>query len=351
MKDRVVRTAWLISPGLMRPASKADVGAPVAADLRLVAHPAQADAHELRRAPGRMERRARFLPTPGGPTKQRIGPPHLLLELAHRQALDDPLLDVLQAVVILVQDRLRLLEIQVVLVLIAKGRLIIQSRLSCAPWRSSAESGCIRSSFVDSGNRPPSCTFLGTLAFAGLDAQGLGPPRPDSFSPSPSSDWIGLHLLGAGKYSALPTVRSLRACGGDLLLHGQETSISRLSIVVGFFAGGSGGRDLQEGLASSILEIEVARTRSASRPGSSRLDAITSLGGDRLAERHAALERFLVLRTIASISRDGPGDGSTIPLDARLEVRPRGGRSLDPGRADPLDQHADAAGGKLEHPA
>ena len=53
----------------------ADVGAAVAADLRLVAHAAQADAVELA-AHGGGDRPAQrlVLPTPGGPTKHRMGP-------------------------------------------------------------------------------------------------------------------------------------------------------------------------------------------------------------------------------------------------------------------------------------
>ncbi len=57
------------------PRQRADVGPAMAADLGLVAHAAERHAHELP-----LERAARstcasdVLPTPGGPTKQRIGP-------------------------------------------------------------------------------------------------------------------------------------------------------------------------------------------------------------------------------------------------------------------------------------
>jgi hypothetical protein len=53
---------------------RADVRAAVAADLRLVAHAAERHAHEL--AAQRLWRSTAsdVLPTPGGPTKQRIGP-------------------------------------------------------------------------------------------------------------------------------------------------------------------------------------------------------------------------------------------------------------------------------------
>ncbi len=54
---------------------RADVGAAVAADLGLVAHAAERHAHELAGpATCAIDRASDVLPTPGGPTKQRIGP-------------------------------------------------------------------------------------------------------------------------------------------------------------------------------------------------------------------------------------------------------------------------------------
>ena len=47
------------------------------------------------------------LPTPGGPTKHRIGPLLLAGQLEHRQVLDDALLDLAQAEVVLVEDASR----------------------------------------------------------------------------------------------------------------------------------------------------------------------------------------------------------------------------------------------------
>ena len=55
------------------------------------------------------------LPTPGGPTKQMIGARGLVPgQLAHRDVLDDALLDLFDPVVILVEDAGRLLKIQTV---------------------------------------------------------------------------------------------------------------------------------------------------------------------------------------------------------------------------------------------
>ena len=46
------------------------------------------------------------LPTPGGPTRQRIGPFSFVHALLDREILDDPLLDLLKAVMVGVEDLL-----------------------------------------------------------------------------------------------------------------------------------------------------------------------------------------------------------------------------------------------------
>ena len=63
------------------------------------------------------------LPTPGGPTKQRIGPGRLRVQLADGQVLEDPVLDVLEVVVVCVQDLLRVLDVEVVLGLHRPGQV------------------------------------------------------------------------------------------------------------------------------------------------------------------------------------------------------------------------------------
>ena len=55
------------------------------------------------------------LPTPGGPTKHRIGLLPCGLELAHRQVLEDAPLDLLEPVVVLVEDAPRLGDVDRVL--------------------------------------------------------------------------------------------------------------------------------------------------------------------------------------------------------------------------------------------
>ena len=51
-----------------------------------------------------MDLPSEVLPTPGGPTKQRMGPLMRLGELADAEVFEDALLDLAQVVVVLVED-------------------------------------------------------------------------------------------------------------------------------------------------------------------------------------------------------------------------------------------------------
>jgi hypothetical protein len=62
-----------------------------------------------------MLRPSEVLPTPGGPSRQRIGPFLVLLQLANREVLEDALFDLLEAVVVLVEDLADLGDVEVVL--------------------------------------------------------------------------------------------------------------------------------------------------------------------------------------------------------------------------------------------
>jgi len=88
-----------------------DVGAAMSADLRLVAHAPQGDAMELPshgRGDGPSER---GLAHAGRPHEAEDGPLDVGLHLAHGQVLEDPLLDLLEVVVIVVQDFLGPLDV------------------------------------------------------------------------------------------------------------------------------------------------------------------------------------------------------------------------------------------------
>ena len=113
-EDRVVR-ARLLHALDEAAGQRADVGAPVAADLGLVAHAAERDADEL--APQRARDRAaeRRLADAGRPDEAQDRPLLVGLELAHRQVLEDALLDLLEVVVVGVEDVARLLDVELVL--------------------------------------------------------------------------------------------------------------------------------------------------------------------------------------------------------------------------------------------
>src|SRR5262249_39607982 len=89
----------------------ADVRAPVTADLGLVAHAAERQPHELAAggAGDRLGERALADARRADEADDRAL--RLLGELADGEELEDPLLDLLEAVMVLVEDLLRLLDV------------------------------------------------------------------------------------------------------------------------------------------------------------------------------------------------------------------------------------------------
>ena len=90
---------------------RADIGAAVAPDLGLVAHAAKAHAHELaaRRAGDRLAERG--LADAGRPDQAKDRAFQHVGAVLHREILDDAVLDLLEPVMILVEDLLRLVEV------------------------------------------------------------------------------------------------------------------------------------------------------------------------------------------------------------------------------------------------
>ena len=84
----------------------ADVGAAVAADLGLVAHAAEREPHELAVRGAGDRAGERGLADAGRPDEAQDRTLRVVDQLAHGQELDDALLDLLEAVVVLVQDLL-----------------------------------------------------------------------------------------------------------------------------------------------------------------------------------------------------------------------------------------------------
>ncbi len=97
------------------PGERADVGPAVTADFRLVADAAKGDPHELPVHGARDRLAERRFSHPGGADEAEDRPLHVALQLPHREVLDDPFLDLVEVVVILVQDLPRLDEVQAIL--------------------------------------------------------------------------------------------------------------------------------------------------------------------------------------------------------------------------------------------
>jgi hypothetical protein len=96
---------WMIWPG------KAPIGAAMAADLGLVADAAEGEADELAAGGARDRLRQRRLADTRRSDEAEDRPLRLLHELAHRQELEDALLDLLQAEMVLVEDRIGQLDV------------------------------------------------------------------------------------------------------------------------------------------------------------------------------------------------------------------------------------------------
>ena len=111
---------------------RADIGAPVAADLGLVAHAAERHAHEF--AAGRLRDRLaeRGLADAGRPDQAQDRPGQLVGALLHGEILDDALLDLLQAIVIGVENLLGQTQILLDLALLVPRDRQAASRDSCA---------------------------------------------------------------------------------------------------------------------------------------------------------------------------------------------------------------------------
>ena len=87
----------------------------MAADLRLVAHAAERDAHELAVHRARDRLAERRLADAGRPDEAENRPLHVPLELAHGEVFDDAFLDLVEIVVVLVEHASRLDRVEPIL--------------------------------------------------------------------------------------------------------------------------------------------------------------------------------------------------------------------------------------------
>src|SRR5258706_14212385 len=85
---------------------EADIGASVAADLRLIVHAAEREAHEVAARRPRDRPAERGLADAGRADQAQDRPGQLVGTLLDGEVFDDPLLDLLQAEVIVVENLL-----------------------------------------------------------------------------------------------------------------------------------------------------------------------------------------------------------------------------------------------------
>ena len=106
---------------------RADVRAAMAANLGLVAHAAERQAHELAAGRARDAAREARLADAGRPDEAQDRALQLLRQRLHREVLEDALFDLLQAVVILVEDLLGFRDVVALLGLVVPRQVKIQS--------------------------------------------------------------------------------------------------------------------------------------------------------------------------------------------------------------------------------
>ena len=105
------------------PRERADVGAAMPADLGLVADAAQREPHELAVGGASDGLAQRRLAHAGRSDQAEDGALHVVLQLADRQILENALLHLLEAVVVLLQHALGVLDVEVVLGLLGPGQV------------------------------------------------------------------------------------------------------------------------------------------------------------------------------------------------------------------------------------
>ena len=187
---------------------RADVGAPVAADLGLVVDAAEAHADEL--APGRLgdalaERR---LAHAGRPDEAQDRALARRIELPHREVFEDALLDLLEPVVVVVEDAPRLGDVDRRLGLRPPTAARSASRDTCGSSstrrrpRASARGASIPCA---PACRPPPASSLRSIAFSSSATSAA------ASSPSPSSFWIWRICSRSRCLRLLSSIEPLRA--------------------------------------------------------------------------------------------------------------------------------------------
>ena len=205
------------------PGERADVRAPVTADRRLVVHAAERDAVELAPERPRDAAAERRLADAGRPDEAEDRPLLVLLQLADGEVLEDALLHLLEAVVVLVEDLADRRDVHVV------GRL---RRATADRGSSRGRCGrrCTRREPTCMLRRRLSCFFATCSASVGRFAFAMRSSRPSRspWSPSSSPELLldRLELL-AKDVLALVLAHLLFDLGVDALAHLEDLELPR----------------------------------------------------------------------------------------------------------------------------
>ena len=285
------------------------------------------------------------LPTPGGPTKQRIERARVRLQLAHREELEDPVLDLLDVVVVAVEHLARVL----------RGRGCRRSTSTTAASRSTrGRCGSRRA-------RPPAAGAARSAAARARPASArarAGPPASSCSrsslasaifsSTSPSSSWIAFSCWRR-KYSRWPFSISDWTCDW-IFVPIEISSSSRASSSDSRRSRCATSRSSSSSCFSSVLIRSAPAIMCASSPGSSRFATAICSSSGRYGTSSMICENVAwTLRCSASSSGDGVDLVGQL-LDPRDQVGVGLRRSrLMRTRCGALDEDPQRAVGHLEH--
>ena len=269
------------------PWHRADVGAAVSTNLRFVAHAAERDAHELSAERSRDRFPERGLADARRPDEAEDRALHLLLQLAHAEKFQDALLHLLQVEVILVEDALRLLEIDLV-----GGRL--GPRHVHEPVEVRAHHRRFRRVWV---HRLEALQLLRSLARHFFRHRGFGDLLLEVVELFVLSVRVAELVLDGPELFAkeillLHPVHLLLGLRLDAGLHGEELVLAQ-QVLVHFPEALDRIDRLEDLLAVVDLESEVRRDEIREAPGVVHvIENRQQIGGEDLAERDHLLEVF-----------------------------------------------------------
>jgi hypothetical protein len=284
----------------------ADVRAPVAADLGLVAHAAERDADELAVGGPGDALGERGLADAGRADEAEDRPLELGHQRTHREVLDDALLGLLQAVMIGVEDALGLGDVELL-----DGALVPrQGQHGVDVVAHDGRLGAHRAHHLELAQ-------LLLEAVAGLGAH-LAPAHPLLELGDLVLELVltaellldRLHLL-VEVVLLLVLLHLLLDAGTDLLLHLENLDLV-LHQLVELLQAGADGLGLEQLLLGGELEVDVRRDGVGHARG-----VVDALHADRQLRRHALVELHVVLEGLLHRAHERRDLGLVLGADRR----------------------------------